>query len=120
LADSKDYGDPTSSPDGTKIAYASGRTFPEDRDIYVMARSGKGKIALTDNNHPEYGPAWSPDSSEIAFMRQEWVATPDGGFDWQVDVWVMNADGLGRPKNVSNDPSYDESPDWGPKPTTAP
>ena len=50
--------DPDFSPDGTKIAYSgSPSTVEIYEDIYVMARSGKGKKALTDtDDRNEWGP----------------------------------------------------------------
>jgi Tol biopolymer transport system component len=53
----------------------------------------------------------APSGTKIAYRRD---------LEGNPEIYTKNADGSGRPKNVSNDPSYNESPDWGPKPTTAP
>ena len=54
--------DPDFSPDGTKIAYSGTLNVSDPHeDIYVMARSGKGKKALTNtDDSSELGPALPP------------------------------------------------------------
>ena len=52
---------PEWSPDGTKVAYTSGR-----RGVYVIDADGSNRIELT-NDYGAEGLAWSPDSSQIAF-----------------------------------------------------
>ena len=52
-------------------------------DIYVVRSDGTGLRRLAEGAR---GPAWSPDSSKIAYTR----VTGSGG------VWVMNADGSGQ------------------------
>jgi len=68
------------SPDGTKIAYSGSPSIVDiHEDIYVMARSGKGKKALTDtDDRSEWSPAWSPDGTKIAFLREQPFTRPDG------------------------------------------
>src|SRR5918993_4907420 len=106
-------GNPTFSPNGEKIAYAA-NYGAGTRGIYVMNRSGNAKKALTDsNNVPEYGPTWSPDGTKIAFIRQERVSTPEGQSDWQVDVWLMNADGSEQ-KKLTDDSNDEGAPTWSP------
>jgi Tol biopolymer transport system component/uncharacterized protein YjbI with pentapeptide repeats len=75
--------DPAWSPDGTEIAftYMSFRlsctygceTVVRTTDVYKMNADGCGKRRLTpadsDNEHPEQGPAWSPDGKQIAYAR---------------------------------------------------
>ena len=98
--------DPDFSPDGTKIAYSGSPSIVEIyEDISVMARSGKGKKALTDtDDRNEWGPAFSPDGTKIAFLR-------DSGS--QPDLWVMNADGSGQGK-ITDDLAFENGLSWSP------
>src|SRR5829696_10202491 len=113
LTSSSGSGNPTFSPNGEKIVYAAD-DGAGTRGIYVMSRSGNAKKALTaSNNLPEYGPTWSPDGTKIAFISQERVSTPEGQSDWQVDVWVMNADGSEQ-KKLTDDSNHEGAPTWSP------
>lgn len=98
--------DPDFSPDGTKIAYSgSPSTVEKYEDIYVMARSGKGKKALTNtDDRNELGPAWSPDGTKIAFLRDQ----P------QTDLWVMNADNGSGQTQITDDPAVENGLSWSP------
>jgi Tol biopolymer transport system component len=110
---------PSISPDGTKIAFASNRhwdtTGVDQLDIYVMNADGTGEPRrLTFDAAPTYpletqsqNPAWSPDGTRIAYESTR-------GFEGKGEVFVVNADGSGQPINVSNDPSWDTDPAWSP------
>ena len=106
------------SPDGTKIAYYGSPSIVDIyEDIYVMARSGKGKKALTDtDDRNEWGPAWSPDGTKIAFLREQPFTRPDGSTGSQPDLWVMEADGS-RKRKITDDPAFEKA---FPGPRTAP
>ncbi|MDE0505291.1 MAG: hypothetical protein OXI86_14540, partial [Candidatus Poribacteria bacterium] len=90
---------PDWSPDGTKIAFVSGR---DDNDrwkqIYVMDADGKSPIRLTDGPGLKRDPDWSPDGRKIAF-------SVDGREDY---LAVMDADGGNREKleDQAGDPSW--------------
>ena len=58
---------PSWSPDGRRIAYASGGS--EKSAIYVMNADGSGVTQLTDNSARDRNPSWSPDGRRIAFGR---------------------------------------------------
>lgn len=81
---------PAWSPDGSKIAFASYRAFPQlfapgsNDDIYVMNPDGAGVVRLTNTPDWERWPAWSPDGSRLAFERRL--------LD-RVDIYLMSADG---------------------------
>ena len=52
---------PDWSPDGARIAYAA------DDDIWIMNADGTSQVNLTDSPNREFGTAFSPDGTQIAF-----------------------------------------------------
>lgn len=115
---------PSISPDGTKIAFASNTHYDDPEsgsyhvdqlDIYVMNSDGTGEPRrLTSDAAYAYplakqstNPVWSPDGSRIAYE-----STRD--LSGNSEIWVVNSDGSGEPVNVSNDPSWDSDPAWSP------
>jgi TolB protein len=74
-------GQPTWSPNGTKLAYVTD-VASSASGIYVVNADGSASARLTSSS--DVSPAWSPDSGRIAFNR---------GVD---ELWVMNADGSGQ------------------------
>lgn len=99
--DDLEYGYPSWSPDGTRIA------FVRDSNIYVMGTDGTGTQELTHED-PFVGgiafPEWSPDSSTILFTSYR-----DGNFE----VYSMDADGSNQ-TNLTNSTSDDENAVWSP------
>lgn len=59
--------DPTWSPDGSLIAFASSRTG--ERQLYVMDKDGSEITQLTDLNNMGGRSTWSPDGTKLAFYR---------------------------------------------------
>jgi len=59
--------DPTWSPDGSMIAFASSRSGK--RQLYVMAKNGDDIRQLTDLNDMGGRSTWSPDGKWLAFYR---------------------------------------------------
>jgi TolB protein len=91
---SRDYSDPTWSPDGSSFADGGfGRDF-DSRIAVVDADDGGNLRHLTPRaGANEFDPNWSPDGTEIAFERSRFF----GGPGWrQADIWLMNADGSGK------------------------
>jgi TolB protein len=70
--------EPTWSPDGTKIVFASRRDGRSH--IYVMSADGSRTRRLTSGKHDDSAPAWSPDGRSIGFSRDNtlYVMTPTG------------------------------------------
>ena len=65
--------DPAISPDGKSIAYAwnRGGEFDNEKfDIYVQLVGGGEPLQLTKSPLPDMSPAWSPDGTKIAFLRE--------------------------------------------------
>jgi Tol biopolymer transport system component len=61
-------------------------------------------VNISDNEHCEHSPVWSPDGGRIAFVS-------DAGGDW--NIWVMNGDG-GQRRRVTDTPGIDRNPAWSP------
>lgn len=100
--------DPAWSPDGSRIAFASGRAGAH-LDIWVMNANGSSPVNLTpladSTGSGEAGiePSWSPDGERIAYT-------------YQGDVWVMSDDG-GSKTNLTHDaslPAAGQMPAWSP------
>jgi len=53
------------SPDGSMLAFESGRTF--DFDVYGVPLSGSTPQKITDDGNPMEGFAWLPDSSGVVY-----------------------------------------------------
>ncbi len=71
------------SPDRSKIAFAY------QDDIWVMNPDGTGQHPLTaDNDTRDYGPAWSPDGSRIAYWGRVGIGAGD--------IYVMNSSGTNQ------------------------
>jgi Tol biopolymer transport system component len=81
-------GQPSWSPDGTRIAFSGERR--DTSGIYTMNGDGSERTVLREG--PEASapgsPAWSPDGTNIAFL-----VNPPRGDGYASQVWVMSADG---------------------------
>ena len=91
-------GEPDWSPDGTKIAFVSGRDGSPSQ-IHVMDADGKNPIRLTDGPGEKRHPDWSPDGQKIAFVHGE--------------IYVIGVGGQGR-KKVTHDLVGKWSPSFSP------
>jgi Tol biopolymer transport system component len=70
------------SPDGRKLAFASGRDG--NAEVYTINTDGSGLRRLTDSPEYDGDAVWSPDGRQLVF-----VSNRDGGYA----VYLMNADG---------------------------
>jgi Tol biopolymer transport system component len=88
--------DPSWSPDGTKIAFASGDVVctngsgvGQDRArIWVVDSTGRNLHPITNSESVDRSPSWSPDGRRIAFARAN-VYLGTGG------IYVVGVDGRG-------------------------
>lgn len=70
---------PDWSDDGSRIVYIS------NDDVWVMNADGSGQpVNLTNSPEKDRQPLWSPDSSQIAWLRGE---------EFSRNIFLMNADG---------------------------
>ena len=95
---------PSWSPDGSRIAFASGRDSLSNYELYVMNADGSNQTRLTNNTTDDYYPTWSPDSQRITFFRNDNTGTNGRA------VYIMNRDG-GNKISIMNDAVY---PSWSP------
>jgi tol-pal system beta propeller repeat protein TolB len=93
--------DPTWSPDGSMIAFASSRSGK--RQLYVMNADGSNITQLTDLNDMGGRSTWSPDGTKLAFYRG-----PAGDHN----IFVINVDGTGLTRLTSGGDNL--GPSWSP------
>ena len=79
------------SPDGKRIAYASGT--PGRTGMYVLNVDGTGETLVLNHGSE---PVWSPDGSRIAFRSRYSGSLPEHD-----DIWVVDADGS-NPVNLGD------------------
>lgn len=100
---------PRWSPDGKRLLFASDRDG--NREIYVwdIQQTQAGQVGgqltnLTQNEAPDWQPAWAPDGERVAFSSYR---------DENWEVYTVHADGT-EPTRLTNDPASDFSPAWSP------
>ena len=81
------------------------------RNIYVMNDDGSRVRQLTDSPLYDSLPSWSPDGSQIAFMRD--LHSAGAGKGQQFDIFIMDADGSNL-RNVTQHPTDDGNVAWSP------
>lgn len=106
-----EYPNPVLSPAGNKIAY---RVFSGSRtELYVINTDGSGAILLELNAASETIPVWSPDGTQLAYLKQ---GQEVGGIDHD-SLFIINSDGTGRRFLMADAISMNdnfESLDWSP------
>ena len=108
--DFHDY-QPSLSPDGTKIVFASDR-YDYNPDytnggIYIIDGDGSNEKTIINREfYDESDPSWSPNGTKIVFSSYSYV---NGNYD----IYTMNIDGSNL-TNITNTQSYDMMPSWSP------
>ncbi len=104
LTDSEGFDDePSWSPDGTQIAFASERDG--NREIYVMDADGSNVQRLTNNRADDWNPVWSPDGWRIAFESDR---------DGNREIYTMSSVDGSQQTNLTNNDFDDWYPTWSP------
>lgn len=118
---------PVWSPDGSRLAFDSWRNNPDNPnfcfdvgcniDIYTINVDGTNETRLTSDEARDWGPAWSPDGTRIAFASER-----DETRDWLVcqsecnsNIYVMDADGS-NVRRLTESHTPDWNPQWRPIP----
>jgi len=97
---------PHFSPDGTRIAFRSGRDG--NHEIYVMNSDGSQPTRLTNHEAVDTMPAFSPDGNRIAFTSRR-----DG--DYEIYILALESNGApGELVRVTNSPRRDTHPKFSP------
>jgi len=81
-----------------QIVFSS--TFSGDREIFVAAADGSGRVDLTRDPHADVTPSWSADGRRIAF------ASDRGG---AMEIYLMSADGSGATQ-LTHDAAFADHP----------
>lgn len=92
---------PSFSPDGSRIAFASNRGG--SWDIWVKSLDGGQPSQVTDDPGDEVHPSWSPDGTRLVYSR-----LPLAGGPWE--LWVADAIAGGTRKFIG----YGLFPEWSP------
>lgn len=61
---------PALSPKGDQVAFTWNGGQPGNHDVYLKLIDGGPPLQLTTDSAPESYPAWSPDGSRLAFLRE--------------------------------------------------
>lgn len=97
----KDDIDPSWSPDGSMISFASSRAG--ERQLFVMNADGSNIRQVTDLNNMGGRNTWSPDATKLAFYRG-----PQG----DRNIFIINVDGTGLERLTDGGDNL--GPSWSP------
>lgn len=95
--------DPSISPDGTRLVFASTQ-HRRTADLYVKRADSRVVTQLTNDPSDDANPTFSPDGQKIAF-------TSNRAGNW--DVYVMPATG-GKAVQITSEGSDEIAPSWSP------
>jgi dipeptidyl aminopeptidase/acylaminoacyl peptidase len=83
--------------------------------LYVLELATKNLTQITSGDYDDAHPAWSPDSSLIAFASNR--SKPDPDRTYNTDIWVVaanNTDKGAQLTQVTTNPGDDDVPSWSP------
>ncbi|MTD58800.1 serine hydrolase [Amycolatopsis pithecellobii] len=92
---------PALSPDGSEVVYVLRTSDVEaDENVRTLWRAGKGDARPLTHGRSDTSPAWSPDGTHLAFLREQ-------------QVWLLAFDG-GEARQLTSLPLGAGAPVWGP------
>lgn len=94
------------SPDGQSFVTSSGSNI-------VHVKADGTLIKQLTAQSIDRDPVWSPDGTQIAFVRDDQSQVGDDGVSWPNDVFVINADGSNL-RRITTTRGIDHSPVWSP------
>ena len=100
---------PNWSPQGDKIVFQSNRDG--NWEIYTMNSDGDDVRNITNDPADDTDPSWSPDGTKIVY------ASNHGGLD-EPEIFVINANGIGDPEQITDYSGYDGAPSFSPEGTS--
>ncbi|HAT8639891.1 TPA: prolyl oligopeptidase family serine peptidase [Legionella pneumophila] len=77
--------------------------------LYLVELKSKAITQLTDGNHDEYLPAWSPDGKYIAFVTKR-GKDPDRHFNY--DIYLIEPKSGAKEHQLTHFPGSDMNPDY--------
>src|SRR5712664_3724109 len=83
--------------------------------LYVLDLATKNLTQITSGDYDDAHPAWSPDSSLLAFASNR--SKPDPDRTYNTDIWVVaanNTDKGAQLTQVTTNPGDDDVPSWSP------
>ena len=96
-------GDPSWSPDGTRITFMCGDFL--HADVCVANADGMGLVNLTSSNEVDWSPSWSPDGSRIIWVLSREVSS-------FANLRRMRADGSATTRITRTTRIDEYEPDW--------